>query len=142
MAIYAPGPIDVEPLPLAPPIVHDGTFAALGESIIHALGASDAVLGAHQLAIAGNTDAGLDATFTSTIGHAADVTAGQPDPHSDQTAVVLIDDGQGAAVYHDSVQAFLPQPDAPIGQTFKDFPTPDFGHPNQDPGANPPPEGI
>jgi hypothetical protein len=137
-----PGPIVLGELPLAPRIVHDGTFAALLEPIVGVLGASDDVLSAHQRTIETNTAAGLDALFATTIGAAADRAAAQPDPNADQTAARLVDAGGGAGIYHDSVQQYLPQPDAPIGQGFRSFPTPDFGGPNQDPGANPPPEGI
>lgn len=142
MTDYEPGPIDLGALPLAPHIVHDGTFAALLEPVVGVLGASDDVLGASQRDIATNSDAGLDATFAGTIGQAEFVAANQPHVDADQTAAVLYDTGGGVDAYRGSVLPYLPQPSAPVEQGFRDFPVPDFGGPNQDPGANPPPEGI
>ena len=142
MTAFDPGPIVLGALPLAPRIGHDGLFAALLEPVVSVLGASDDVLSAQQRDIVTNTDAGLDARYTATIGRAADLAAAQPGAFTDQTAARLVDAGGGAGVYRDSVQPYLPQPSAPIGQGFREFPTPDFGGPNQDPGANPPPEGI
>lgn len=142
MSGYEPGPIDLGDLPLSPPIVHDGTFAALLEPVVNVLGASDDVLGAQQRDIATNTAEGLDATFAATIGQAEIVAADQPNVDADQTAAALHDAGDGVDGYRGSVLPYLPQPDAPVESGFRDFPQPDFGAPNQDPGAIPPPPGI
>lgn len=142
MTGYAPGPIVLGDMPLSPPIGHDGLFAALLEPVVDTLGGVDVPLGLAATTIATNTDAGLDATFTLTIGAAADETAAQPNQTGDSTAGVLTDTGDGARAYRDGVQPFLPQPSTPIGQGFKEFPVPDFGAPNQDPGAVDLPPGI
>jgi hypothetical protein len=142
MTDFAPGPIVLGEMPLSPRIAHDGLFAGLLEPVVNVLGASDDVLSAQQRDIATNTAAGLDERFTATIGRAADLAAAQPAASADQTAARLIDAGGGAGVYRDSVQQYLPQPDAAIGQGFREFPTPPAGGPSQDPGAIPPPEGI
>jgi hypothetical protein len=139
---FAPGPIVLGDLPLGPRIAHDGLFAALLGPVVDVLRASDSTLATAQTAIAGNTAAGLDATFNLTVGAAAAETAAQPNQNGDSTAVVLTGTGDGARAYRDGVQQFLPQPSTPIGQGFREFPTPDFGGPNQDPGAIEPPGGI
>lgn len=142
MTDFAPGPITLGRLPLGPRIGHDGLFAALLEPVVNVLGASETVLGSQQRTIATNSDAGLDARFAATIGRAAESTAAQPDPFADQTAGRLVDNGGGAEAQYGATQSYLPGPDAPIGTGFKAFPTPDFGGPNQDPGANPFEGGI
>jgi hypothetical protein len=141
MPPVAAGPIVLGQMPLGPRIAHDGLFAGLLEPVVSVLGASDGVLSAYQREIVTNTDAGLDARFESTIGHAADLAAAQPGAFADQTAARLVDAGGGTSTYHDGVQQYLPQPSAPIGQGFREFPTPDFGNPGNngvdpgDPGA-------
>ena len=142
MSDLAPGPIVLGDMPLGPRIGHDGLFAGLLEPVVNVLRASDAVLGAQQNDIATNTAAGLDATFNGTIGAAEAETAGQPNQGGDSTAAVLHDAGGGVDAYRGSVSPYLPQPDAPVESGFREFPVPEFGAPNQDPGAIPPPPGI
>lgn len=142
MSDLAPGQIVLGAMPLGPRIGHDGLFAQLLEPVVNVLGGLDTPLALARSTIATNSAAGLDATFNGTIGAAEDETAGQPNQIGDSTAGVLTDTGDGARAYRDGVQSFLPQPSTPIGQGFKAFPTPDFGAPNQDPGAIEPPGGI
>jgi hypothetical protein len=125
----AAGPIVLGEMPLGRRIAHDGLFAGLLEPVVDVLRASESVLGAQQRDIATNSAAGLDATYATTIGAAEAETAGQPNVSGDQTAPTLVDAGGGAEAYRGSALPFLPQPSAPIGQTFQDFPVPDFGHP-------------
>jgi hypothetical protein len=125
---YDPGPIVLGTMPLGPRIAHDGLFAAYLEPVVDVLGASDDVLGAQQRDIATNSAAGLDTTYAGTVGAAEAETAGQPDVSGDQTAPTLVDAGAGTEAYRGGVLSFLPQPSAPIGQTFQEFPTPNFGH--------------
>ena len=142
MSALATGPIVLGEMPLRPRIAHDGLFAALLEPVVNTLGGLDAPLASAHATIATNTDAGLDATFTLTVGAAAGETAGQPNQFGDTTAAALHDAGGGVDAYRGSVAPFLPQPDAPVESGFRDFPVPDFGAPNQDPGAIPPPPEI
>lgn len=142
MSDVAAGPIVLGAMPLGPRIGHDGLFAALLGPVVDVLGGLDTPLASASATIATNTAAGLDATFNGTVGAAESETAGQPNQNGDSTAVVLAGTGDGARAYRDGVLQFLPQPSTPIGQGFKEFPRPDFGAPNQDPGANEPPGGI
>jgi hypothetical protein len=138
----AAGPIVLGDMPLGPRIAHDGLFAAHLGPIVDTLGGLDTPLALASTSVATNTAVGLDATFNVTVGAAAAETAGQPNQLGDSTAVVLAGAGDGVRAYRDGVQPFLPQPSTPIGQGFKEFPTPDFGGPNQDPGAIDLPGGI
>jgi len=111
-------------MPFGPRVSRDGLFESLLAPLAAALGASDDVLVPRQTAIAGNSDAGLDATFVSTIGVAEDVTAGQAGAADDQTSDRLVDAGGGVESYRGSVLRYLPQPETPIVGDFLDTPPP------------------
>lgn len=117
-----PAYLTIEPMPFGPRVATDGLFEGLAGEIDGVLGDGDTQLASLQTAIAENSDAGLDATFTATIGAAADATAAQGSPETDQTGGRLVDAGAGSEAYRQSVLSVLPQPDAPIEGNFKDFP--------------------
>lgn len=124
-----PGIIDREPMPFGPRVSHHGLFEGLAESVVGALGGSDAPLASLQTAIAGNVADGLDAVFASTVGAAEAVTANNQGAGDDQTANALVDTGAGSEAYRQSVLGYLPQPDAPIEGDFRELPNFGDGHP-------------
>ena len=125
----SPGFVTHEPMPFGPRISHAGLLEGLVEPLVNALGGGDAVLGAHQAAIANNTADGLEGTFASTVGVAADLAVNQQPFAHDQTANALVDAGAGTEAYRQSVLRYLPQPDAPIESDFRELPTPPAGPP-------------
>lgn len=123
-----PGYLDRTDMPLGPRVFTDGLFEGLADPMVGALSGSDGGLWSLQGTIAGNVPDGLDARFTSTVGAAEAVNEGNSGAGNDQTAYALVDAGDGSEAYRQSVQSYLPQPDAPIEGNFKNFPDLGQGH--------------
>lgn len=128
-----PGPIAREDMPLPPAIFYPGRLAGHLDLIVGELGASDVVLGGHQVDIAGNNGDGLDALYARTIGAAADADANQPRADADQTAHGLVDAGEGTEAYRQSVLRYLPPPETAVPENFTARPPEPGNYPEKPP---------
>ena len=109
------------------------------EPVAAQLGATDTVLVPAADRIASNNGAGLDAAFTTTIGHAEATLDQHLNDGNDATVFVLDDRGELTIGLRNEVAPYLPPVNTPIPGDFSNPPGPP--QPTQPPQDEPPDAG-
>jgi len=118
------GPIDVDELPLGPPLFAGPVFEPLVEPLVSTLQAGDVTLGASSTHVALDVPTDLDAAYQASVGVAYDAHSDQVREGTDSPAGVLVDAGGGVDAYRASVLPHLPPPSATVTSDLVPAPKP------------------
>lgn len=134
-----PGPLEPMTLDMLEPFPSRPSFEGLLSGAREQLRGADPVLTGAAIAVGDNPTAGIDASYTTTVGGAAAHVDAEIASSPSSPTSALIANGDSADNIRRSVLRYLPGPDAPIGLSLDAPPGPPSDIEN--PFPTPPPRG-